>query len=138
MTAWQLIRSHLVADTSVTILALGGIYAIAGKQAEKRPQIVGVQVSGDVPESVDGVQMFALSALDVHCIAHEDYGGGGRGYDAVVDLFEALAVSLRAMRKTTVLAKRIESVKISGVRDEHIPDANWIGLVFSLEIRHQV
>jgi hypothetical protein len=131
MTAWQLIRTHLAADSSVTTLATGGIYPVRGKQSETRPMIIGRQISGDSPDALDATAVHSVATLEIGCIAYQNY-------DTAVTLFEAVKTSLRAMRKTTVATKRIENVLISGVRDEDNPDIDWFGIIFTVQIRHHI
>jgi hypothetical protein len=132
VTAWQLIRTHLAADSSVTSIATGGIYPVRGKQDPSGPQIVGAQTGGSDPESIDGSAILADSVLDIGCIASS--------YDSAVSLYEAVKTSLRSMRKTTVSSKRIESVQIANPRDEDTPDINppWFSRTFTVSIKHQL
>lgn len=130
MTAWQLIRTHLAADSNVTTLATGGIYPVRGKQNERRPQIVGRQSDGEDPEAIDSTRVMYTATLEIGCVAEQ--------YDDAVDLAEAVIASLKAMRRQTVSGKLIGSVVMTGFRDEdYYPEANAIGRVFTVSIKFQ-
>ena len=130
MTAWQLVRTHLAGDSTVTNIATGGIYPVRGKQGETRPQIIGRQTAGQDDESLTEV-LHATATLEIGCVAYRDY-------DKAVELFDAVKAALRGMRKQTVGGKHVQAVRIGGVHDEDNPDSEWIGVVFTVDIRHQI
>ena len=129
MTAWQIIRTHLAGDVAVTALATGGIYPVRGKQEEVRPMIVGRQMSGQDDESLTE-RLMASATLEIGCVA--------KNYDDAVALYEAAKTSLRAMRKQTVAGKLVHHLIIGGTRDEDNPETAWYGIVFAVDIKHQI
>lgn len=129
MTAWQIIRTHLAATGAVTALATGGIYPVRGKQEEIRPMIVGRQMSGQDDESLTE-RLHATATLEIGCLAKD--------YDAAVAVYEVTKAAIRAMRKQTIAGKLVHHTLLGGTRDEDNPETAWYGIVFTVEIKHQI
>jgi hypothetical protein len=72
----------------------------------------------------------ASATLEIGCLAKD--------YDAAVALYEAAKTSLRAMRKSTVAGKLVHHLIVGGARDEDNPETAWYGIVFTVDIKHQI
>lgn len=132
MTAWQLIRTHLAADSSVTSVATGGIYPVRGKQGEARPQVIGQQNGSSDTEDITGALTMVDATLDIGCVAVT--------YDAAVSLYESVRASIRAMRQQTISGKRVHAISITNAREESYPPdeaAVAYAVVFTLNIKHE-